>query len=286
MTTPAKKYQNVSYKELLAYSEQNPNRTRTLASIVNTMIAPDTSLDKLGLKGYSSTNITPSNIIGVLAAIVDPSYYVMAPKHIRTQLIIDLSTSLQQQTDHLANTSLSRKRKKIHDLIGAAYNGASFQDKEYLELFHAISIMRSLHFVLMKEAIQDKIEDDEVSYDSSLKGEIIFSSDPSTWKRENQIWIVDYRARWIAVPTEQSAISMHQLIGSWLANIEQKGWIIQWPEVDATKTELVEILSSSSEWKEMDKKLPKEILATRLGKMKSYHVFTQWIKNVSSYMID
>ena len=281
MTTPAKKYQNVSYKELLAYSEQNSNRTRTLASITATMLTPDTSLDKLGLKGYTAANITPSGILSLLAIIADPSYYAMAPKHVRTQLIIDLCTSLQQQTDHLTNTSLSRKRKKIHDLLGAAYNGASFQDKEYLELFHAISLMRNLHFVLMKEAIQDKIEDDEVSYDNTLKGEIIFSSDPSTWKRDNPIWIVDYRARWVAVPTEQSAIELHQFIGSWLSVIEQKGWIIQWPEVDTTKTHLVEILSSFSEWKETDKKLSKETLAMRLSRLNAYRVFTCWKKDIS-----
>jgi hypothetical protein len=33
MTTPVKQYQNVSFKELLSYSENNPNRTRTLDSI-------------------------------------------------------------------------------------------------------------------------------------------------------------------------------------------------------------------------------------------------------------
>lgn len=285
MTTPAKKYQNVSYKELLAYSEQNPNRTRTLASITATLLTPDTSLDKLGLIGYTAANVSPTGILSLLATIADPSYYAMAPKHVRTQLIIDLSTSLQQQTDHLTNTSLGRKRRKIHDLIGAAYNNASFQDKEYLELFHAISLMRNLHFVLMKETIQDKIEDDEVLYDSALKGEIIFSSDPSTWKRENPIWVVDYRARWVAIPTEQSATAMHQWISPWLSDIEQKGWVIQWPEVDATKTELVEILSASSEWKETDKKLSKETLAIRLGKVKAYRTFAHWVKDVS-YMVD
>ena len=281
MTTPAKKYQNVSYKELLSYSEQNPNRNRTLASITATLLAQDTSLDKLGLTGYTAANITPCGILSLLATIADPSYYAMAPKHVRTQLIIELSTSLQQQTDNLSNTSLARKRRKIHDLIGAAYNGATFQDKEYLELFHAISIMRGLHFVLMKETIQDKIEDDDVSYDSALKGEIIFSSDPSTWKRENPIWVVDYRARWAAIPTEQSAIAMHQMIGGWLSVIEQKGWMIQWPETDATKTQLVEILSSSSEWKETDKKLSKETLAFRLSKVKAYRAFAHWMKNAS-----
>jgi hypothetical protein len=75
---------------------------------------------------------------------------------------------------------------------------------------------------------------------------------------------------------------MHQMIGSWLSVIEQKGWIIQWPEVDATKTQLVEILSSSSEWKETDKKLSKETLAFRLSKVKAYRTFANWMKNVSS----
>ena len=40
------KYQNVTYKELINYSENNPNRTRTLDSIE--IRIQETSLDNLG----------------------------------------------------------------------------------------------------------------------------------------------------------------------------------------------------------------------------------------------
>ena len=181
MTTPVKKYQNVSYKELLAFSEHNPNRARTLISLAQAPLKVDTSLDKLGLKGYTAASVSPSGILSILACINDPNYYALAPKHARTQMLIDLSTRLQQQTDKLAQSSLVRKRKKIHDLIGAAYNGAFFEDKEYMELFNAIGFMTNLQFILMKEAVQDKIEDHDVEYNSSLKGEILFSSPPNTF---------------------------------------------------------------------------------------------------------
>ena len=283
MTTPVKKYQNVSYKELIAFSEQNPNRDRALISTSHSL-APDTSLDKLGLQGYTASTITPSGILSILACIADPHYYALAPKHARTQLLIDLSTSLQQQTDRLAHSSLARKRRKIHDLIGAAYNGASFQDKEYMELFHAIGIMRDLQFVLMKEAIQDKIEDHEVQYNSALKGEILFSSDPTTWKRSTPTWVVDYRAHWVAIPTEQHSVPMNQWLHQWLPSIEQKGWTIQWPNVEGTKIEMLEKLMMCPDWKETDRKLTKEILSVRLGRIYTTRLFTKWTKPSSDLL--
>lgn len=278
MTTPVKKYQNVSYKELLSFSEQNPNRSRTLASVSQTPLKVDTSLDKLGLKGYTAASISPSGILSILACIEDPDYYALAPKHARTQMLINLSTSLQQQTDKLTNLTLMRKRKKIHDLIGAAYNGAFFEDKEYMDLFHAIGAMRNLQFVLMKESVQDKIEDHDVQHDSALKGEILFSSPPNTWKRNIPTWVVDYRAQWVAVPSEQHAVNMNQWLSTWLSTVEQKGWMVQWPEVEGTKVELIDKLIVYPDWKETDRKLLKETLSARLGRLQTVSLFTKWTR--------
>ena len=231
MTTPIKQYQNVSFKELISYSENNPNRNRTLDSIEiqSTKPTQETSLDKLGLKGYTAFNLNPSGVMSLFACITDPSSYSLSAKGARLQQIIDLTTQLQVQTDELKNTSLSRKRKKIHDLIGASYNGAQFEDKDYIDLFSGISLMRDIHFVLMKSAVQESVEEGEKQYDSSLKGEIVFSSDPSTWKQENPVWVADYRARWVAIPSEQNAQDLHKILATWLSTIEQTGWVIQWP---------------------------------------------------------
>jgi len=282
MTTPVKKYQNVSYKELLAFSEMNPNRGRTLATLAQTPLKIDSSLDKLGLKGYTAASISPSGILSILACITDPNYYALAPKHARTQMLIELSTSLQEQTDKLTHANLIRRRKKIHDLIGAAYNGAFFEDKEYMELFHAIGCMRNLQFILMKEAVQDKIEDHDVEYNSSLKGEILFSSPPNTWKHDTPTWVVDYRAQWVAIPSEQCAVPMNQWLSTWLSTVEQKGWTVQWPEVEGTKTELIDKLIMYPDWKETDRKMLKETLALRLGRLQTMSIFTKWIMKTNS----
>ena len=281
MTTPVKQYQNVSFKELLSYSENNPNRNRTLDSIEIVSVKPsqETSLDKLGLKGYNAVNLNPSGVMSLFACISDPSTYSLSNKGARLQQIIELTTKLQEQTDELKNTSLSRKRKKIHDLIGASYNGTSFEDKDYLELFSGISLMRNIHFVLMKSAVQENIEEGEKQYDTSLKGEIIFSSDPSTWKQENPVWVADYRARWVAIPTENTAQDLHKIIGNWLSTVEQTGWAIQWPEFDGTKAELVEQLSVLPTWQVTDKKLTKDVLSARLGRANCIKVFTKWMMN-------
>jgi hypothetical protein len=283
MTTPVKQYQNVSFKELISYSENNPNRNRTLDSIeiVSVKSSQETSLEKLGLKGYNAVNLNPSGVMSLFACISDPSTYSLSNKGARLQQIIELTTKLQEQTDELKNTSLSRKRKKIHDLIGASYNGTPFEDKDYLELFSGLSLMRNIHFVLMKSAVQENIEEGEKQYDTSLKGEIIFSSDPSTWKQENPVWVADYRARWVAIPTENTAQDLHKIIGNWLSTVEQTGWAIQWPEFDGTKAELVEQLSVLPTWQPNDKKLTKDVLSARLGRANCIKLFTKWMMNNS-----
>ena len=287
MTTPVKQYQNVSFKELMSYSDNNPNRARTLDSIEIQSAAPpqETSLDKLGLKGYTAFNLNPTGVVSLFTCIQDPTTYSLSAKGARTQLVIDTTTKLQEQTDELKNGPLSRKRRKIHDLIGASYNGSTFEDKEYLELFTGLSYLQNCHFVLMKSAVQEDIEEGEKQYASSLKGEIVFSSDPSTWKHDNPVWVADYRARWVAIPSEQGAQNLHKLLGTWLSSIEQTGWVVQWPEVDGTKTEIIEKLSTMPIWQAADKKLSKELLACRLGRANCIQVFTKWMMNEYSVNI-
>jgi hypothetical protein len=281
MTTPVKQYQNVSFKELIAYSENNPNRTRTLESIEIQPVkaAQETSLDNLGLKGYTAMNLNPTGVMSLFACIQDPQLYSLSAKNARIQTIIDLTTKLQEQTDELKHTALARKRRKIHDLIAASYNGSAFEDKDYYDLFSGLAHMRNLHFVLMKSAVQEGIEEGEKQYNSSLKGEIVFSSDPATWKRENPVWVADYRGRWVAIPFEQSAQGLHRIIATWLTSIEQQGWVIQWPEVDGTKTEIMEKLTTMPIWQPTDKKLSKEVLAARLGRANCIKVFSNWMMN-------
>jgi len=281
MTTPVKQYQNVSFKELISYSENNPNRNRTLDSIEIQSVKPpqETSLDKLGLKGYTAFTLNPTGIMSLFACIQDPTTYSLSTKGARTQQIIELTTKLQEQTDELKNTALARKRRKIHDLIGASYNGTVFEDKDYLELFSGLSLMRNMHFVLMKDAVQEDIEEGEKQYNSSLKGEVVFSTDPSTWKRDNPVWVADYRARWVAIPSEQTAQDIHKILATWLSTIEQTGWIVQWPEVDGTKAEIVDQLSLLPTWQVTDKKLTKEVLACRLGRANAIKVFSKWMIN-------
>jgi len=279
MTTPIRQYQNVSFKDLVSYSENNPNRNRTLDSIEILSIkhSQETSLDNLGLKGYRSFNLNPTGIMSLFACIQDPCTYSLTNKGARIQSIIEITTKLQEQTDELKNTYLARKRKRVYELIGASYNGSVFEDKDYLDLFSGLALIRNTHFVLMKSAVQENIEEGTKQYDSALKGEIIFSSDPSTWKQDNTIWVADYRARWIAIPSEQIAQDMHTIIGTWLSTIEQTGWVVHWPIIDSTKTEIVEQLSVLPSWQLTDKKLSKDVLAARLGRINCIKLFTKWM---------
>lgn len=280
MTTPVKQYQNVSYRELIQFSQQNPNRNRVLAPIeIHVPLhKEDPSLQSLGLNGYTSLNLNPTGLLSVLLCVLDPVYYMESNKNGRQQDISELVTKLQQDTDNLKHTSLMRKRKKIYELLGTCFNGGQLQDKDYLDLYHGFEAMRSIQFIMLKEAVQDKTEDHDGStqVDNGFKGEIFFSSNPSLWKAEDPVWVVDYKGHWVAIPMDVSAKPIKTYLEEWLVNMEEQGWIIQWPEVDGTKTELVAILSQLSAWKETDKKLSKDTLSMRLGKYNTLQLFQKW----------
>jgi hypothetical protein len=278
------KYKNVSYDELISYAANNPNRTRKLESIEITPIkaSQETSLDSLGLRGYQAFNLNPTGILSLFACIENPGEYSIAARSSRAMSISTLATKLQEQTENLKNTSLSRKRKKLHDLIGAAYNGSNFEDGDYYTLFNGLGQMCGIQFVLMKSNTQNAVETGDDMSNTSHKGEIIFSSNPCNWSSNVPTWIADYRGRWVAIPTENTATPLQKLVGHWLGFCEGDGWFIEWPEIEGTKDEIVAELSTYPTWSASDKSHKKEILAKRLGKAYTIKMFASWIIKIDS----
>jgi hypothetical protein len=230
-------------------------------------------LHKLNLPDYISSVIQPAGILGICTCITDPNYYYMALPNVRTQMLIDLATTLQKKTDDLKVTSIARKRKKIYDLIGASFNMSPMTDKDYMDLFQGISVMCQLQFILIKETVQETIEGDPskpVTIDeSALKGEILFATNPITWSKEYPIWIVDYHGRWIATPHTVTPDHIYRIVRDWVNDIQYSGWIVQWPEIEATKVELVTQLQEHPTWQESDRKLSKDVLSARLGRIQT-----------------
>lgn len=279
---PVNKYKNVSFGELIEFSKMNPNRNQSLIPIEVQAVkhVEDTSLDKMGLRGYKAYNLNPSGILSLLACINEPCNYGICSKSARLQTISTLATELQSKSDNLKNTHLARKRKKIYDLIGAAFNNSKFETKDYLDLYAGIAAIQGLQFVLMKSVEQEVSESglNEIGVNNSgYKGDIYFSSNPENWKYDTPTWIADYHGRWVALPLDTTSKPIRGYLAHWISQVEQQGWIIQWPEVDATKTELIEKLSTLPTWDEKDKKLTKDILSQRLGKANCIRVFTNWM---------
>jgi hypothetical protein len=268
---PVKTYQNISFAELISCSEKNPNRSATL-TIKEVQQTDERILHKLDLPDYISSVIQPAGILGICTCITDPNYYYMALPNVRTQMLLALTTTLQKKTDELKVSAISRKRKKIYDLLGAACNNSSMTDKDIMDLFQGISALLNLQFILIKERVQETIEDD-VQSDSALKGEILFGTNPIHWSKEHPIWIVDYRGRWIATPHTVTPDHIYGTLYGWIQHIQQKGWIVQWPEIDETKTELINQLIAYPVWQETDRKLSKDALSVRLGKLRTLDTF-------------
>jgi len=265
-----KTYQNVSFNELITFSEQNVNRSASL-KMEEIKSSEDNNLQKIDLPDYVATVAEPAGILGICTCIADPNYYYMAPQNVRMQLLIDLTTSLQQKTDELKTTAISRKRKKIYDLIAAAYNKSAITDKDYLDLVQGVSILSNIQFILIKESTQ--VDSVENTYDSSLKGEIMFGTNPIHWNKDCPIWIIDYRGQWVAMPHTVGQEHIYSIIHDWIINIQQKGWIVYWPEIDETKTEIVNKLIMFPDWQETDRKFTRDQLSIRLGKLNTLRTF-------------
>ena len=274
MTTPVKIYQNVSFGDLIACSQQNPNRSVTLKK-QEVKQTDERILHTLNLPDYISSVIEPAGILSICTCIANPNHYYMALPNVRTQMIIDLATSLQQRTDELKVSAIARKRKKIYELIGAAYNKSALTDKDTIELVQGVSVLCNLQFILIKERVQESIEDD-IHSDSAWKGEILFGTNPIHWTKENPTWIIDFHGRWVAMPHTVTPDHIYTILGEWLSTISQKGWTVQWPEIDGTKVELVAALSAYTDWQETDKKMSKDILSLRLGRTQTIEHIMKW----------
>ena len=128
-----------------------------------------------------------------------------------------------------------------------------------------------------------------------------FSSDPRTWSAEIPTWIVEAHGRWIAQPPDGSIVLRR--LGAWLSDLEapaivgggclpfpskgggheappdhkvglksteeHKKWVIEWPEAEGTKAEIVDALMDNPAWQPAHAKLLKDALAKKLGRWKS-----------------
>jgi hypothetical protein len=189
----------------------------------------------------------------------------------RPGLLRELATTLQVETDRLSGTKLARKRRRIYDGIGALCNGAPMKDDDALDLFCGLAFLCNLQLVFVHLA--DSVESAGAGAGAGAGAatdlhKLTFSSDPRTWSTETPTWIVEAHGRWIAQPPEESNVLRR--ISAWLSDLdENKKWVIEWPEAEGTKAELIDALMDNPTWQPAHAKLLKEALAKKLGRWKS-----------------
>lgn len=265
-TAAATKYQNIAVTQLFEWLSKNPNRSRQLAPIV---IQPPKEatrgnrMDALGLDTYSAVPMNPSSILGIFHWIADPLYEIALPT-IRATMLREFATALQEKTDTLQGTSLARKRKRLHDWIGAVAGGSQIKDDDWLDFYSALATLQGVQMILIR---RETTEEGEEVTGTGFKGEISFATDPTIWSAAEPIYIADYRARWLAVTDDDETSALN--FGSWLCDRECAGWQINWPEATGTKESIVEELRTTPTWQASDSKLKKDILAARLGKVRT-----------------
>jgi hypothetical protein len=267
--TAATKYQNISANELFEYLSKNPNRGHSLKPIE--ILPPKeevktATLDVLGLPQLTAIPMNPSSLLGIFHWIADPLYGLALP-NIRAGMLREFATALQEKTDTLQGTSLARKRRKIHDWIGAIAGGSQIKDEDWEDCYGCISLLQGIQLVLVR---RQTTEEGEEVVGTGFKGEISFATNPMNWSGNKPVWIADYRGRWLGTPIDSAENLVGAAVSIWLGSLETSGWIVHWPEADGTKEEIVTELKSSPTWQTSDSKLKKEILSKRLGRIKTF----------------
>lgn len=307
MTSKPKVYSNYRFDELIAFSQQNPHRSRRLSPMefgrgdksrkerekegrqeIEEKEGGHEEKNISGWAGYTVQTVEPSGLLSMVVCMEDPHAYALSTPFIRAQQVMDVCTRLQERTEELKNGPLLRKRKRIYELLGALYHGTTvLEEKDYADLFLALEVFQDAHFIRLHRTVQDRMEGTGGSV-KKTEGvttraqqlqqpqeayTLSFSSSPLLWKKERPVWLVDSHGRWIAIPTD-TVQPMMEGMGKWLRSVEEKGWKIEWPESEGSKTEIVEQLTTLGVWTEGDKKLTKDILAVRLGREKTLRRFT------------
>uniref|UniRef100_A0A6C0K4L0 Uncharacterized protein n=1 Tax=viral metagenome TaxID=1070528 RepID=A0A6C0K4L0_9ZZZZ len=274
MSSQQKTYQNVSIAQLLEWSQKNPNRGHELPPIQIQAAATEdhgSSLKGMYLPTYSA--IPVSNPIGIFAWIRDPMF-ADASASVKNTIIRDLVTKLQTDCETLAGSRFARKRRRIIDGIGAVFHGLPpLKDEEFRDVLCACAHLSQINLVFVRDATQlEENAETKVEEFGHAKGSVSFSSNPSSWSRETPIWLIDSHGRWLASPVDDTPFAT--LFLHWLDEMGSNGWIIEWPQVDATKDYIVEELKRHPTWKASDSKLLKGDLAIRLGRIQVLQAFS------------
>jgi hypothetical protein len=293
--------QNVSFHELISWSEKNPNRSKSLTPIeictdgdilrMREMSSKDeNTLETIRLPNFESVTLTPSGILSAIAYATDTVYQNSSAKA-RQILLRDFATRLQIETDKLVGTALGRKRRKIHDGIGALSNSSAVKPEDWLDLFSSLAIMNNVQLIFVqlskveitetdyKNALKNKSMQNEVlngdnesDDDETFQKTIYFSHNPTLWSKTKQTWIVDYYGRWIATP--QNDENMSDIV-DWMDDIEIYGWKVMWPDYSSfTKEDIVKQLSGLPSWKPEHSKLKKDTLVMRFAKYTTIKALT------------
>jgi hypothetical protein len=279
MNPNTKTYQNVSIAQLLDWSKANPNRGHQLPPILIQPTATEesgTPMDAVGLPTFNAVPVP--NLIGLVAWIRNPDFAAALPSG-KATIMRELIPTLLAETDTLSGSKFARKRRRIYDGIGAAFNGTVIKEDEWMDIVCGIAHLCKVNFIFVRSAAsveESKGADRAEELLGVSKGSISFSSDPATWDQETDLYVVDYHGRWLAVPSDKEERPVQTLVSEWLKT-GAVGWIIDWPIVDATKEDLVKELSILPSWMPTHSKLKKDVLAARLGRIRAERVLFSWM---------
>ena len=180
-------YQNVSMEQIKEWIKTNPNRGRKLPpieisigmtnttksvqeSVRNTANAMKiTTLEDLYLPTFQYTSMMPAGILACFNYITDPvNRAVMI--NARHAMLREFTTNIQSKAVDTNIPNLVRKRKKLHDWIGALANGSIVKDDEIHIVFSSIAELLDIQLVIVKKEVhENNVKDGEYIYIEIVK---------------------------------------------------------------------------------------------------------------------
>ena len=238
---------NIKFEELVSFIEKNPNKTKKLVNDTNK--ENETTLD---LPGGSSNWIyylvEPSETVSSYLYLIN-DMYIIAPTISKNKYLLEAKDTLITSINNYKDGKVGRLRKKALDFISKTQDKLTKED--VLQLWYVLVTIGGIQTILLG------------------KDEIKFVPDISKWNKNKQFYILtdDLSRIWKPYTNVMSKLR------EWLEKMETK-YIINWPEFEGTKAEMVEWYSDRPDWRSEYSKLKKEELSDKIGKLKVFELLS------------
>jgi hypothetical protein len=244
----------IEFPKLVSFIEKNPNKTKKLIEITqNNEISQNLNLPG-GNDKWGYYIVEPAEPLSTYMYLTDNMYSV-APELLRANLLLEVRNKLSGQIDALKDGKIGRMRRKALEWLSKHHS--LLTDEERKQYWSILCVIGNIQTIIVGDGKNPTIT---------------FSPDIRRWTDAYPTYIVSEDLTRVWKPYE----NINSKLVMWLDNMESTGSIIDWPEAEGTKTELIEICETFPNWKIEHEKKKKEELARMVSRRNAINYMMSW----------